>query len=284
MDTVYLNGDYVAHDEAFVSVDDRGFIFADACYEAIAAYQGRFLLLDLHLQRLQHALAEVRIEFDTREIEEVLTELIRRNSLDSADFAMVYVQVTRGIAPRAHAFPDPTTSPTVYAYATPLTRATETEFEVGSSAVTFPDLRWMMPRIKTTGLLANVLAQETAAQAGAIDVVLHRDGVVTEGAHNNIFIARGGRLITAPADDLILPGVIRGVVIEMARQDGMTVEEVRFTLDDLFDADEVFFTGTTTEIRPTVTVDGRSIGTGRPGPVTRRIRSLYDAAFTSWHS
>jgi len=284
MDTVYLNGDYLAHDEAFVSVDDRGFIFGDACYEAIVAHQGRFLLVDRHLRRLRSALAEIRIDFDAREIEELLPELIRRNSLDNADFAMVYVQVTRGVAPRAHAFPDPTTSPTVYAYAAQLTRATEAEFEAGSTAVTFPDLRWLMPRIKTTGLLPNVLAQEAAAQAGAVDVVLHRDGVVTEGAHNNIFIVKDACLITAPADDMILPGVIRGCVIEMAREAGITVEEAHFTLEDLFSADEMFFSGTTTEIRPTVIVDGRRIGTGAPGPLTRRVRSLYDAAFGSWHT
>jgi D-alanine transaminase len=282
MDIVYLDGRYLPHDEAFVSVDDRGFLLGDACYEATAVHRGRPLLLDRHLQRLGDALVELRIDFDAGRLADVHTELIRRNRLHDSEFAMVYMQVTRGAAPRAHAFPDHT-SPTVYAYTTPLTRATQAEFEAGSSAITFPDLRWSMPRIKTTGLLANVLAQQAAVEAGAVDVVLHRDGIVTEGAHNNIFIANDDRLVTAPADDLILPGVIRGCVVELARADGITVDEAHFTLDDLFAADEVFFTGTTTEIRPTTTIDGRRIGTGTPGPLTRRVKAQYDAAFDSWH-
>ena len=277
MDIVYLDGEYLPHDEAFVSVDDRGFLLGDACYEATATYHGRCAFLDRHLARLADGLAAIRIEFDVAALVPVHEELIRRNRLADAELAMIYVQVTRGVAPRSHAFPIDAITPTVYA-ATKTLSASTTAFDRGTSAITHPDLRWLLPRIKATGLLANVLAQQAATEAGVTDVVLHRDGVVTEGAHNNIFIVDDNRLITAPADDLILAGVTRAVVIDLARAAGISVDERRIELDELFAADEVFFTGTTTEIRPTVTIDNHPIGSGRPGPVTRRVRSLYTAA------
>ncbi len=278
MDTVYLNGEYLPHDKAFVSVDDRGFLLGDACYEATAIHHGRCAFLDRHLARLADGLAEIRIEFDVTALVPVHDELIRRNRLADASLAMIYLQVTRGVAPRTHAFPIDAVTPTVYAATKTLSAATPADFDRGSSAITHPDLRWLLPRIKATGLLPNVLAQQAATEAGVTDVVLHRDGVVTEGAHNNIFIVNDNRLITAPADDLVLAGVTRAVVIDLARAAGIPVDERRIELDELFAADEVFLTGTTTEIRPTVTIDDRPIGSGRPGPVTRRVHSLYTAA------
>jgi D-alanine transaminase len=201
-------------------------------------------------------------------------ELIARNGLGECELGLVYVHITRGVAPRAHPFPDPPVAPTVYASAKEVRRGTDDEFERGAAAITRPDLRWLMTSIKSTNLLANVLAQQAALDVGATDVVLHRDGRITEGTHNNVFVVLGGGLFTPPADGLILEGVTRGVLLELARADGMAVEERVLHLDDLVDAEEIFFTSATTELRATVRLDGRTVGDGRPGPVTRRLRSL----------
>jgi D-alanine transaminase len=277
MSTVYLNGEYVACGDAVVSVNDRGFLLGDACYEATPVYQGTPFRLGQHLDRLRRGLELTRIGFDPAALIPVHDELIRRNGLGSCELALVYLHVTRGVAPRAHAFPDPPVTPTVYAFAKEVRTATDEEFEAGAAAITHPDPRWLLPSIKATGLLGNVLAQQAAVDAGATDVVLHRDGRVTEGSHNNVFVVERGTLVTAPADDLILHGVTRAVVLELAREDGLAVEEVAFDLDRLRRADEVFFTSATTEIRATVRLDGRPVGDGSPGPVTGRLRQLLRA-------
>jgi D-alanine transaminase len=272
---VYLNGDFVPIDEAFVSVEDRGFLLGDACYEATPAYQGQFLLLQHHLDRLQAGLDAIQILFRAASLVNIHRELLNRNGLDRSPFAMVYVQVTRGVAPRSHGFPLAGTTPTVYAFAKELQRAAPNEFSAGSAAVITPDLRWKLPRIKSTNLLANVLAQQQAVESGAVDVVMHRDGWVTEGTHNNIFIVENGVLLTVPADDLILRGVTRDLVLDLARKSDIPLSEEPISLDRLRSADEIFFTGTTTEIRPTVRLDGSPVGDGKLGPVTSRVNELF---------
>lgn len=278
MSIVYLDGRYVPADRAVVSVDDRGFLFGDACYEATPVYRGRCFLLDEHLARLQEGLDTIRVRFDAETLRHVHAELIHRNGAAAHDLARVYVQVTRGVAPRVHQFPGDDVRPTVYVQVSAVTRATDADFRRGVAAITHPDQRWSLPRIKTTGLLANVLARQAAADAGAVDVVMHRDGFATEGAHNNLFVVRSGRLVTPPADDQILNGVTRRVVIDEARAAGIAVDERSIPLSEVFDADEVFFTGTTTEVRATTSLDGNVIGTGGAGPVTTRVRDLYLAA------
>ena len=275
MSVVYLNGAFMPVGEAFVSVEDRGFLFGDACYEATAVYRGSCFRLDDHLTRLQEGLDAIRVPFDAGSMREVHGELIERNGLAECEFGRVYVQITRGVAARTHEFPSPHVVPTVYAQAKEVSRATEEEFRRGSAAITHPDMRWSLPRIKSTGLLPNVLAKQAAIEAGAVDVVLHRDGFATEGAHNNLFVVIDGHLVTPPADDTILNGVTRRVVIEIASAAGIDVVERSITLAEVFDAEEVFFTGTTTEVRATVTLDGRRIGTGVAGLVTTRVHDLF---------
>jgi len=277
MSTVYLNGEYVASDDAVISVNDRGFLLGDACYEATPIYGGTPFRLRQHLDRLRRGLSVTRIGYDPAELVMVHEELLDRNDLRSCELALVYMQVTRGVAPRSHAFPDPPVEPTVYAFAREVPRATDEEFETGAVAITHPDPRWLLPSIKATGLLGNVLAQQAAVDAGATDVVFHRDGRVTEGTHNNVFIVDRGTLVTAPADDLILHGVTRAVVLEVAEEVGLTVEETAFDLERLQRAEEVFFTSATTEVRATVQLDGRAVGDGTPGPVTRHLRRLLRA-------
>lgn len=277
MPSVYLNGDYLPAGQAKVSVEDRGFLFGDACYEATPVYGGEPFLLDRHMERLRRGLAATRIEFDPDALLDVHHELIERNGLASCELGLVYVHITRGAAPRSHAFPSPQVPPTVYAFAKQVRRGTDDDFESGAGAITLPDLRWAMPSIKTTNLLPNVLAQQAAIDAGAADVVFHRDGSVTEGTHNNVFAVEHGRLVTAPADGRILEGVTRGALLELARADGIEVDEVAIEVGRLAEVDELFFTSATTEIRATVQLDGRPVGDGRPGPVARRLRQLLRA-------
>ncbi len=277
---VYLNGSYLPVEEAKVSVDDRGFIFADAVYEAAPAYYGRCFLMERHLDRLAWCLRSLRIEADTSRLAEVGDELMQRNGLDSAEFSLFYMQVTRGVAPRTHAFPKQRVPPTVYAFAKELVRTTPERWEKGFAAITVTDQRWAQPHIKTTGLLPNVLAQQAAEEAGAADAIFVRDGMALEGTHNNVFAVIGGEVTTVPATNYILHGVTRAFVIELCREAGFPVRERSFTLDEMFAAEEVFFSGTTTEVRATVEVDGRPIGPGRPGPVARALSDAYRRAVT----
>lgn len=244
-------------------------------YEATPVYRGRCFLLERHLTRLARGLGELVIGFEVDQLEPVAGELIARNDLSDAEFAVFYVQVTRGVAPRTHAFPKKPVPPTVYAFVSQLHRATSTEWDAGYGAITVPDERWSRADIKTTGLLPNVLAQQAAVEADVTDAVFIRDGNVMEGTHNNIFAVIDGAIVTAPATNHILHGVTRAVVLEIAVELGLPAEERLFSQSELYGADEVFFTGTTTEIRPTVRIDGRAIGTGAPGPTTRQLYERY---------
>lgn len=273
-DTVYLNGQYLPRQEARVPVDDRGFLFADGVYEVTPAYRGRFFRLDRHVARMRRGLDALEIEYGLEDLEEVHSELLQRNGLQDEEVSVVYYQVTRGAAPRTHHFPRPAAKPTVYAYAGAYRRPPREEWQEGFSAITVPDQRWGRADLKTTQLLPNTLAQERAKRAGVADAIFVRDGMAMEGAHNNLFAVVDGTVVTHPASNQILHGIIREFVLELAREEGFAVEERPIPVDELHGADELFFTGTTTEIRPTVQVDGRPVGDGRVGPVARR---LFDA-------
>lgn len=270
---VYLNGEYVPKSEAMIPVEDRGFLFGDAVYEATPVYGGEPFLLDRHLARLAGGLAALRIDYDTAAMPGIHRRLLAENGLDDAPFASVYVQVTRGVAPRGHEFPREPVPPTVFGFANPAVRPPRNRWEEGYAAVTTPDRRWGRADIKVTSLVANVLAQQAAADAGVDDAILVRDGMALEGTRNNLFAVFGGTVTTSPASNYILHGITRGFVLERARALGIPVQERAVPVEDLREADELFFVGTTTEIRPTVQVDGRPVGPGRVGPVTRR---LYD--------
>ena len=271
MSTVYLNGSFVAKGDAKVSVEDRGFLLGDGVYEVASFYQGVPLCMDRHLARLERSLAELRIDFDIAGLEEVLRKLISVNDLEDADRSLVYLQVTRGVAPRTHYFPDGKVSPTVYAYAKAWSRPTDDEWDRGFTAITVPDERWMRVDIKTICLLPNGLAYQDAREAGVDDAILVRDGTAIEGTHQNFWGVFGGTVVTHPESHLILSGITRGVVLEVAEELGLPVEERAIPVEDLAVADELFFTGTTGEVRPCVEVDGVAVGEGRTGPVTRAL-------------
>ncbi len=275
MRIVYLNGSYLPADAARISVEDRGFLFGDAVYEVTPVYGGRPFQLDRHLARLARNLELVDIRQEVASLAALHDELVRQNGLGDAEFAIVYVQISRGVAPRGHAFPEPPVTPTVYAFANAVPRPTLEQWATGGTAVTVADQRWARPEIKTTQLLPNVLAQQAAVERGASDAVFVRDGMALEGPHANLFAVRDGVLLTAPASNYILHGITRSIILELAAEIDLPVRERAFTQQELMAADEVFLSSTVTEIRPLLEIDGQRIGGGQAGPVTRRLYERF---------
>lgn len=272
---VYLNGQYLPIEEARVPVEDRGFLFADGLYEVIRVYNGRIFALEPHLRRLADGLRALRIGFTgLDELGPIAERLLDENGLRSGD-ATIYIQVTRGAAPRAHAFPSPDVPPTVYVAARPFTPYPAAYYENGVKAITVPDTRWTRCDIKTVALIANVLANQQAKEAGAFEALFVRDGVVIEGSHSNLFAVFGDTLVTYPASNYILAGITRSIVLDIAAELGIPVRQGPILADQLFAAGELFLSGTTTEVMPVVQVDGRPIADGRPGPVTQRIQRAF---------
>ena len=275
MSIVYLNGELLPKERALVSVDDRGFLFGDGVYEVMPAYGGNLFRIDRHLDRMRRGLAALRIDFDPEPLGRVHRSLLAANGLEEADVAIVYTQVTRGVAPRAHAFPTTPVQPTVYAFAKAFQRPPREQWEQGYTALLVPDRRWARVDIKTIGLLPNCLAMQAAVEAGADDALLVTDGIALEGAQNNFFAVLNGTVVTHPATNHILHGITREYVLELCRDLALPVEERSIQVEELWQADETFFTGTTTEVRPTVQIDGRPIGDGRVGPVAKRLMDAF---------
>lgn len=272
MSLCYLNGDYLPLDEARVSVLDRGFIFGDGVYEVIPVFGGRVLRLAQHLARLARSLEAVAIASPLSELEwsVVIERLLAAQS--GADFT-VYVQVTRGVAPRLHQ-PPAGLAPTVFVMVTPLTPVSP---DVTVKAITHEDFRWQRCDIKTTSLLANVLLRQAAAAAGAAEAILIRDGMVSEGAASNVFVVSDSQLCTPPLSALLLPGVTRDLLIEVLASTADAVRERPITRDELARADEIFLTSSGRELAPVSHLDGKPVGTGAPGPVYRRTVARYAA-------
>jgi len=274
-DIVHLNGSFLPRSEATVSVDDRGFLFGDGVYEMTPAYGGTFLALDRHLGRLARGLEQLGIEHDQGDLEEVHHELLRLNGLEDAPMSTVYLQITRGVALRAHHFPPAGTPTSIFAFARRFERTPPEVWEEGFEAVTHPDRRWGRVDIKTLQLLPNALAQQAARSAGASDALMVRDGIILEGALSNLFFVFGRTVRTHPTSNQILPGITRELVIEVAEEEGLQVEERPTPIEELAAADEVFLTGTTTEVKPVVRIDGRAVGKGNAGPVTKELMSAF---------
>jgi D-alanine transaminase len=270
-----LNGRFVSREDAHVSADDRGFTFGDGVYEFTPFYDGRPFRLAQHVDRLGQGLAELAIAWDVGLLEAMQEELIERNGLAEAPLAGVYVQVTRGSAPRNHAFPAPATPPTVYATAAAFGRPSASDWETGATAITVPDSRWGRVDVKTLQLLPNVLAQENARRSGADEAIFVRDGIPLEGVRNNLFAVVAGTLRTHPTSNHILPGVSREVILALARAAGYDVQERPTSLEAFSRASEVFLTGSRTEVKPIVRIDGKPVGTGKVGPVARALYGAF---------
>lgn len=272
-DIAFLNGRFTSLDDAKVSIDDRGFQFGDGVYEVIRTYKGRPFQLEAHLSRLdQSARAlDIRQPISHQEWSQHILEGIRRAAYPEVK---VYIQVTRGVAPRDHAYAadiSPTVVMTVREFH-PLSRSVQAS---GVSAMTVEDVRWGRCDIKSINLLPNVLARQQAKRMQMFEAILVREGVVTEGAVTNVMVVRAGVIVTAPEGPRILSGVTRAVVIGIARQSGLEVQERYVPRHELYNAEEVFLTGTTVEVLGVTQIDERIIGEGRPGVVTGRLAGLF---------
>lgn len=273
MSIVYLNGEYVPAEEATVSVEDRGFLFADGIYEVVRLYRGRVFELEAHLQRWARSVEGARLPLRNTltELPAILQRLTQENDLQDTE---IYVQYTRGTAhPRTHAFPAEA-QPTLLAMPMALHLPSPEAYTQGMRTIALPDLRWLRCDIKSTMLLPNVMAKQQAHEQGAFEAILVREGVVKEGASTNILAVFDGQLATHPLDHSILGGITRQVVLRLAEGLGIPVREKPFTLEQVYGAQELFLSSTTSEVLPLTRIDGRPVGTGRPGPVTLR---LYEA-------
>jgi D-alanine transaminase len=271
-----LNGERMPLSEVKVPALDRGFLFGDAVYEVLRVYQGRAWLLEAHLRRLARSLEAICIRgIDLERLRRRLLETIAAGPFAEA---LAYIQITRGAAPRAHAFP---------AQATPLEFLYVAEFydpyaearRTGGAALTQPDVRWDRCDIKSTNLLANVLAMQAAKEAGGVEALLYLpDGTLTEGTHTSFFGVLDEAVLTAPQSNAILPGITRGLLLRLAADAGVPVREKVLKRSDLGRVSELFLTGTTSEVLPIVRVDDQPVGDGRPGPITRRLQEAYALA------
>lgn len=274
-ETVYLNGEYMPLEQARVPVLDRGFIFGDGIYEVVPVYGGHPFRLDHHLARLARSLRLVGMDnpHSDREWAGVLEALIRHNG--GGDLSL-YLQITRGVARRDHAFP-PDVPPTIFAMASPLKSPDAETRARGLAAIAIDDPRWRHCDIKSISLLPNVLLRQQAQEAGADEAILIRDGTITEGAASNVFVVRDGLLRTPPKGPDLLPGITRDLVLELAGAEGLPAEEATLDRDDLRAADEIWLTSSTKEVMAVTRLDGQPVGDGRPGPVWHRIDAIYQA-------
>jgi len=259
--------------EAKVSIEDRGFQFGDGVYEVIRTYKGRPFSLDAHLARLDRSAAALELTqpYSRAEWTHHVLEGIKRAAYPEAK---VYIQITRGVAPRDHAYSDdatPTVVMTVREFH-PLDRSVQA---TGVEAMTTEDIRWGRCDIKSVNLLANVLARQQVKQAQVFEAILVNAGLVTEGAVSNVMVVQGGTVVTAPEGPRILSGVTRAVVLELALSKGLPIQERFVSQADLYQADEVFLTGTTVEVLAVIRIDGKIIGDGRPGPITQRLAASF---------
>jgi D-alanine transaminase len=272
-DLVYLNGDYLPLAEARIPVLDRGFIFGDGVYEVIPVYDRRPFRLHHHLDRLQHSLDGIRLAnpHSAAEWQALIAPIVEQ--ADWPDQG-IYLQVTRGPAPRDHAFPKDT-RPTVFIMATALTAPPAEVVANGVAAITTPDNRWLRCDLKTTSLLANVLLRQASVDAGCAEAILIRDGLLTEGSASSVFVVRDGVILAPPHSSLVLPGITYDVVVELARQEGIALALRPVSEAELRSADEIWLTSSTKEITAVTRLDGQPVGDGRPGPLFRRLHAAY---------
>ena len=270
--TVYFNGAYVSKDEVRISPDDRGFLFADGIYEVVRSYHGNVFALDAHLRRLANGLRAIEIGgVDVHAIGGVVQGLLTRNNLTND--ATVYLQITRGAAPRVHSFPDPLPPPTVYAEARAFSPRGDPA--VGIPVITVPDVRWARCDIKSVALLPNCLANQRARAAGAVEAIFVRDGVALEGTASSFFAVIDAEVRTAPASNYILPSITRDVVVRLCQETSVPHREYPVLTEELARASELFMAGTTLEVMPVVSLDGRPVGNRRPGPVASKLYAAF---------
>lgn len=273
--TVYLNGQFLPIAEAKISVLDRGFIFGDGVYEVIPVYSRHAFRLAEHLRRLNHSLSSIKLANPHSDAEwtQLLNELIARNTEEDQ---YLYLHITRGVAKRDHAFPNPPVPPTVFVMSNPLTTPPAALLASGISAITAPDNRWLRCDIKAISLLPNVLLRQMAVDAGCAETIMIRDNeFMTEGAASNIFVVKNGALLAPPKDHLMLPGITYDVMLELAAANGIPHQVRKVLLDEVFAADELLLTSSTKEVLAITTLNGKPVGSGQPGALFAKLHALY---------
>jgi D-alanine transaminase len=270
---VYLNGEFMPLENARIPVLDRGFIFGDGVYEVIPVYSGNPFRLPEHLARFERSHQAIRIPNPLNDADwtRLINDLIARNAGEDQS---VYLQVTRGVARRDHAFPADT-KPTVFGMSSPLSTPAPEVVENGVAAITTVDFRWLKCDVKSTSLLGNCLLRQAAADAGAVEVVMFRDGFLTEGSSSNVFVVKAGVILAPPKNNLVLPGITYDVVIELAQAHGLPLEVRPITESEVRAADEIWVTSSTKEVLAVTTLDGKAVGNGKPGALFRRMHQLY---------
>ncbi len=272
---VYLNGEFMPLEDARIPVLDRGFIFGDGVYEVVPVYTRRPFRMAEHLRRLQHSLDGIRLANPLTDAQwtQLMTDLIAKNE-DAGEDQSVYLQVTRGVAKRDHAFPKDVKQ-TVFMMSGPLTTPSREQIDKGVSAITAADFRWLKCDVKSVSLLGNCLLRQMAADAGAAETILFRDGELTEASASNVFVVKNGVLLAPPKTHLVLPGITYDVVLEIAHAREFEVEVRAISEAETRGADEIWVTSSTKEVLAITTLDGKPVGDGKPGLLFQRMHALY---------
>ena len=271
-DKVYLNGNIVPSAEAKISVFDRGFIFGDGIYEVMVQINGSFFYGEAHLNRLQEGLQKINIDFDVSELPRAISKLLKVTDLTDKD-CMLYIQITRGVAPRQHSFPSDV-KPTVMMYAVP--KVLPAINQVNAGVLSRKDFRWSRCDIKMTSLLGNVMLNDEAIEHDCYETILHRNGVFTEASHSNVFFVMKGIVYTHPADEYILNGITRSVVIDLCKLHGIEVRETPVSIDEIATIDEAFLTGTSTQIASIQKIEEHhNLTDNKKGPITQQLQEAF---------
>lgn len=268
-----LNGRLLDRSEAVVDIEDRGYQFGDGIYEVIRVYNRKMFTAAEHMERFQKSAGSIgiTIPFTSEQLTNMLEELIERNNLDTG---IIYMQITRGVAPRNHAYPSGEVTPCLSAYTKEMARPAD-NLKNGVKTILTEDIRWLRCDIKSLNLLGNIMAKQKAAEAGCYEAIQHRGQDVTEGSSSNVFIVKNGTVITHESNNLILKGITKDVILHSCAQNQIPLEERTFTLEELASADEVFLSSTTSEVTPIVEIDGKTVKDGQPGPITRKLQELF---------
>ncbi|PNZ39638.1 D-amino-acid transaminase [Mammaliicoccus vitulinus] len=275
MTYIFINDEFVDESEGKINYSDRGYNFGDGIYEYIRIYDGKVFTSKEHYERLFRSAKEIGLNLEGYSVEgltEVTKTLAAKNNVVNGG---VYIQVTRGVAPRNHPFPDASTKPVFSAFSKSYDRPYE-ELKNGVKAITVDDIRWLRCDIKSLNLLGNVLAKEKAAQNGAFEAIMHRDQTVTEGSSSNVYAVKDGKIYTHPANNLILNGITRRIIKKSAEALNIPFIEEAFTLDFLNDADEVIISSTSIEVMPVIQVNDNKIGDGKVGQITKQLQKSFD--------
>ncbi|MGD6805263.1 D-amino-acid transaminase [Rossellomorea vietnamensis] len=274
MDYVILDGQILDRNKAKVDIEDRGYQFGDGIYEVIRVYNSTFFTADEHLTRLFQSAEKIgmTLPYTLEELKNLLASLVKRNNINDGT---IYLQFSRGVAARQHHYPDKDVKPAFTAYTKEIERPKD-KLEKGVQAKLVEDVRWLRCDIKSLNLLGNIMAKQEAAEAGCFEAILHRGSTVTEGSSSNMFIVKDGIIKTHPATNLILNGITRRVIMDICKEQNITIKEEEFSIDELLAADEIFLASTTSEVMPIVKVVGESFETEEPGEITRKLQAGFE--------